>query len=300
MSHEVASRPSLYADDLDYARTAFEQLLSEDRELNAPEYHPERQEFTLLASEDLRRRCEFIPQEAIPERWEFVLSVDRHRVMEAIEAARRTEGLWPRVQLFWELHPVMEWLMDRLMVQFGRHEAPIVLSPSMQRNDIVFLFQGVLSNQRSQPVITDWFGVRMTGDRAWARLSLESVIALSGVGAGMTNPGAPSKRLSRMGDLLPEAVQVAYARMRELRTQRAALEEERLGRDLAKLDDWHARSMARLQGRLAGAIGSAAARLERERDQVRGLYEHRQRWLQETYTVVDAPYIRLVAVFAGS
>ena len=49
---------SLYPDDMVFARSAFDELLSADPNLHSPEHHPERPAFTLLAPEDLRRRCE--------------------------------------------------------------------------------------------------------------------------------------------------------------------------------------------------------------------------------------------------
>ena len=40
--------------------------------------------------------------------------------MGAIAAARKEEGVWPQLQLFWEMRPVMDWLLDNLLVRFGR------------------------------------------------------------------------------------------------------------------------------------------------------------------------------------
>ena len=65
--HMLANLPRLYKDDLEFARVAFNELVVSSGDIPMPEFHPERPEFTLLAPEDLRRRCEFIPQEAIPD-----------------------------------------------------------------------------------------------------------------------------------------------------------------------------------------------------------------------------------------
>ena len=122
----LASLPRLYKDDLEFARVAFDELAVTTSDFILPEFHPDRPEFTLLAPEDLRRRCEFIPQEAIPTIGTSGFPLTASGVMKAIEDARKRKGEWPQEQLFWEFHPVMEWLVDKLLVRFGRHEAPVI------------------------------------------------------------------------------------------------------------------------------------------------------------------------------
>lgn len=48
----------------------------------------------------------------------------------ATAAARRKDNTWPQEQLFWELHPVMQWLLDKLLICFGRHQAPVIVTPA--------------------------------------------------------------------------------------------------------------------------------------------------------------------------
>ena len=188
------SSPRLFADDLAFGRAAFDELQQSDASLPTVEYHPNSQMFILPAPDDLRRRCEFIPQEAIPADWLFHLTTDRGRVMEAIAEARKRSGEWPFTQLFWELHPVMEWLIDKLLVRFGRHEAPLIVSPKLAGRDSLFLWQGVVSNQRSQPVIVDWFAAAVQEDRVEGFLSLAETLSQVGFVDGLPNLGKPATR----------------------------------------------------------------------------------------------------------
>ncbi|MCP4518783.1 MAG: hypothetical protein GY824_26600, partial [Delftia sp.] len=205
-----AATPTLYDDDLAFARAAFDELMHADDALRPPEYHPQRREFTFLAPEDLRRRCEFVPQEAVPAGWAFQLTTDRQRVMEAIAEARKHEREWPQVHLFWELHPVMEWLTDKLLVRFGRHQAPLVITPHLTSTQTILLFQGVLSNLRSQPLVTEWFGVRLDGGQgAGQLLDLQQALAQTGFESGLANAQQESALGARLPDLLPAAVEVA-------------------------------------------------------------------------------------------
>jgi ERCC4-related helicase len=295
-----AEVPRLYGDDFSFARAAFDELLSDDPDLSAPEYHPERPAFTLLAPEDLRRRCEFIPDEAIPKDWMFSLTTDRDQVKRAIDEARRLERQWPRQQLFWEVHPVMIWLMDRLLVRFGRHEAPLIISNRMAASDSIFLFQGVLSNRRSQPLITDWFGVWVSQARAWKFLDIEEVLELTGFDQGLPNPQQESEKLERIRGNLPKAVSAARQFMEMQRKERGEELGKDLREDMRKLVRWREASLARIGAQENSAVGARAAKLAQERKEIDQLYQQRERWLADTFTTVPTPYIRLAAVFSGN
>jgi hypothetical protein len=290
---------SLYEDDLAFARAAFDELLDGKHIEVAPEYHPSKPFFSVLAPEDLRRRCEFIPHEAIPRDWTFRLTTDRVRVMQAMAEARRREGEWPQEQLFWELHPVADWLMDKLLVRFGRHEAPVILTPKLHSGDIIYLLQGVLSNQRSQPVISEWFGVHVSGDRPWAFHTLAEVLEMTGFADGLPNPKEKPSHEKAIVEALPKVVKAGRDHMAGLRKARAGVKRERLQKDMRKLKHWRDEALERIEASQITAVGALAARLDRERRDVEALYSQRQAWLTETFTTVDQPYLRVVTVFTG-
>jgi SNF2 family DNA or RNA helicase len=261
---ERASLPALYRDDLAFARAAFDEIRSADQTLPAPEYHPTRPEFSFLAPDDLRRRCDFIPQEAIPDDWTFVLTTDRARMMKAIADARRREHEWTQVQLFWELHPVMEWLTDKLLVRFGRHEAPVILTPRLEKKQTILLFQGVLSNKRSQPLITEWFGLLVLGRGKWELLSLETVLQCTGFSDGLANAGVV-KKTDDLAKLLPDAVAEAKKHLEQLRLDRGQSLGKRLRDDQRKLRQWHDTTITSLDTQLNEARGAQASKLQEEK-----------------------------------
>ena len=292
--------PTLYRDDLDFARAAYDELLTADTAWPAPEYHPQRPEFTFIAPEDLRRRCEFMPQEAIPADWTFRLTTDRARVMKAIAEARKREGEWPQLQLFWELHPVMEWLTDKLLVRFGRHEAPVILTPRLGKKEFILLFQGILSNKRSQPLITEWFGLWYGGRRKGDVLRLDEALARTGFADGLPNSLTDSARVDEIAEKLPEAVRIAREHTDKLRLERGQSFGGRLRDDQRKLNRWYESMLKRIAEAEVNARGAQAQRLAHERAQARSLFDQRTEWLAETFMTVPTPYLRLVMVFSGS
>jgi hypothetical protein len=46
--------------------------------------------------------------------------------MRELQRARERSDAWPEWHLLWELHPLSEWLCDRLVAHMSRHAAPIV------------------------------------------------------------------------------------------------------------------------------------------------------------------------------
>jgi hypothetical protein len=293
----IASLPRLYDNDLAFAKVSFDELADTFTDFIMPEFHPERPEFTLLAPEDLRRRCEFIPQEAVPANWNFRLTTDRKRVMKAIADARKREGEWPDDQLFWELHPVMDWVLDKLLVRFGRHEAPVILSSKMDGAHPIFLFQGVLSNKRSQPVINDWFGVQGSGKK-WNALSFDEVLSATGFRQGLANTTNKMGRYDDLKKWLPDAVMFAKQHMDEMRIVRGQALGNQLREDQRKLKKWYDGAKYRLDKEEMTARGAVATRILHERNEIRALYQQRQDWLSDTFTAVNIPYLRVVAVFA--
>jgi hypothetical protein len=294
----IAKLPRLYDDDLAFAKVSFDEIADSFNDFLMPEFHPSRPEFTMLAPEDLRRRCEFMPAEAVPADWNFRLSTDRKRVMKAIADARKRKGEWPDEQLFWELHPVMDWLLDKLLVRFGRHEAPVILSKTMTDAHPIFLFQGVLSNRRSQPIINDWFGVQETGKK-WKALTFDEVLNATGFKQGLANPDKKNK-FDDIKKLLPDAVAFSKQHMDEMRVARGQSLGNQLRDDQRKLKKWYDAAKYRLDKEEMTARGALATRVLHERNEIKALYQQRLDWISDTFTTVNIPYLRVVAVFAKS
>jgi ERCC4-related helicase len=301
---------SLYPDDMTFVRAAFDEAKEADPNLQYPDIHPEQPSLTFVAPEDLRRRCQFIPREAIPNQWEFLLTADRERVQRAISDARKLakqdEPVWPEYQLLWELHPVMQWLLDKVTCRFLRHEAPLVLTPKLGPGEAAYLFQGVVSNKRSQPVIVDWFAIPQKGTTLEPALSLDELLQRTGLGQGLSNSGQPSKHVVSLQERLPSVVKAAVSHMKHLSVKRTQGVQKRLDEDNRRFALWQKISLAKVkkqedERRMAsGKVPrDIAERCDRQRRHVEKLSQQRQEWLEHTLEVVDTPFLRLAAVFVG-
>ena len=117
----------------------------------------ESETLTLDAPEDLVARFSYLPPEILPDSRRFVLTTNRGRVSEAIAESCRAECAWPSVHYLWCLSPVVGWLNDRMLAAFGRSEAPILAGvPGFVPGEVVFVFSGLIPNQKSHPLVYEW------------------------------------------------------------------------------------------------------------------------------------------------
>ena len=299
--HRVQS-PSLFADDIAFAREAFQSVRhgSEKTFPHYPEFRDDRPEFSFFPPEEFKQQLNFLPDEAIPPAGGFRLTTDREAVMRSMEAARKQEGAWPELQLWWELHPIMEWLTDRLLVSFGRNKTPVIQTPHLSPHHALYLVQSILSNRRSQPVITAWFGflydLRQPNTPP-TRLSLEEVFQRTGI--KRTLPSRPFVGdIANLTSFLPAVVAHSADYISHLRRQRADKLRDDLRLDKQKIDRWYNETLARLGREYTNASPKRRVEIDRERQHAQQLYVNRKEWFTDLITQ-DKPFIRIAAVFVG-
>jgi ERCC4-related helicase len=302
---------TLYADDLVFVKAAFDEIKAAEPDFQLPDFHPTLPSLTFTAPDDLWHRCQYLPRESLPKGREFLLTTDRDRVQRAIADARKRskegESSWPKEQLLWELHPVMQWLLDKVMCRFQRHEAPVIMAPKLGKGRVAYLFQGVLSNKRSQPVVVEWFAVHLRPGQSLGAGTFGDLLAETGFEQGLANTGQASKLISVTSDKLAGAVEEARQYMRlhgEVRLERlrARVEEDRqrfegwLQRSLQQIGKDRTHYLAAYKGVIPRNLQE---RLQSRKRSVEDRKQQRERWLTDTFTVVGTPYLKLAAVFVG-
>jgi superfamily II DNA or RNA helicase len=307
----LKTMPTLYADSIKYAKAAFAEMVQGDSGIQHPDFHKSNPSFTWVASKDFRQRAELLPWESKPKDGEYVLSSDKSVIQQAISDARKKtkegDSSWPKIQLFWEQHPVMEWLSDGVLSKFGRHDAPVIVTPNLARDEYIYLFQGIMSNMRSQPVTVEWFGVEYQGESKKDISYLETLLKKTGFDGELTNPQTESKNLEKMQSQLNDAVIQGKDWMSTLNVDRGQALLQRIKIDEKRFKKWYEKSHAELKKWEAEEIkkyGKARKhireQIEHQRNDVEKLSINRKKWLDETMKAVKAPYLKLVCVFTGN
>ncbi|MFD5929455.1 SNF2-related protein [Streptomyces sp. NPDC060333] len=115
--------------------------------------------------EDLADRLDVLPpgylrDQGINRRMKLTFS--REDAAESLKRAREDSGsssLWPDAHYVGELHPVVEWITDKVLVQLGRQQAPVLqVSPEAAPTPVV-LTQGVWSNSEGRPTAVAWLAI---------------------------------------------------------------------------------------------------------------------------------------------
>ena len=200
--------PSLFRDDFTYLQATM-QHLRQTLSLQV-EFFPEEQQVTFTAPDELKHRFRFLPNEVWPDDGVFLLSARHNIIQEEIKRSRKEEKAWPRIHYLWPLHPVLEWVNDKVLAAFGRHQAPVLtLREVLAPTEVVFIVSGLIPNRKAHPLVHRWFGVEFTNGQFHGIEDFEACVGAHGwVGNAFPNPGG-TVNIETLKHLLPEAVSQA-------------------------------------------------------------------------------------------
>lgn len=301
---EAATSPqtTLYTDDLQLTVDAFEELAGAYSDIAPVRRHPEASGLEIEAPPDLLRRFDLLPPELRHESaGRFKLTTDRQFLMRELQRARERSDAWPEWHLLWEMHPICEWLCDRLVAHMSRHAAPIVRVPrGLAAGRACFLVQSVIANRRSQPTISAWFGVELPLDGsplvAPTITALADLIPRLGL-HGLANDGAaldPAPLLP-LRDRVVDAARAHMAQLRELRRDDLHAD---IKSETRRLKAWADGRLDQLDATLAKESRAAhRARITQQMQDIKTLCADRIAWYSDALATDSEPYVRLAAVF---
>lgn len=298
----VVSRamPSLYEDDFQYAATA----LSHAVKRGGYQVDDNDRLITLEAPDDLLYRFRLMQKEMQPKDNQFLFTDRTELIQKEIAASRKEDTAWPKIQFLWELHPVMEWLSDKILSSMGRHQAPVIqLDQGLNEDESVYLLSGLIPNRKGHPLIHHWFGVSMQreinalgGEAFIFKKILELDTFLETTGFGKKQLPNPKKPV----DIPPlqKNLKGVILRAKEVMT----LKYKTFEQDIAPGLNRHLDRLRELEQRHAKHIqkdiftGSAEKRDWKLR-QVEAVFKEYTDWISDTLQPEDSPYIKVVAVF---
>ncbi|MEX2530806.1 MAG: DEAD/DEAH box helicase [Gemmatimonadota bacterium] len=291
----TASMPSLFPSDFSYLCSALEHL--DTRQTIQFTCYGDEERVDLTAPEDLAERFELLPPEAFPEQGSFILSGRKDEIQREIRSARQNEATWPRRQYLWELHPVVQWVNDKVLAAFGRHEAPVLaLSHGLEAGETVLLLSGVVPNRKGQPLVHRWFGARFEGEDFRSIEELPSLLDRTALGRrSIPNPTRLMDDEILQG-LLRRAVDEGRAWMLHRRQEFEERINEKLNAELRGLERLRERQVRQLDLRFDDDLSPAERQGKDERRrEIDRIFDDYLEWVQDTMTTEDRPYLQVVA-----
>ncbi|GAA1999283.1 DEAD/DEAH box helicase [Nocardiopsis rhodophaea] len=279
---EIAPVPRLFDSTEAFVRTALETV--------CPEVQVD-EDGTMLAFEppaDLKHRLSVLPASYLKKRKvteRMRVTFDKQHGEEKREEARQTETSWPETAYVSDLHPMVEWLVDKVQVRLHRQQAPVITG---RVDSPVFLVQGIYSNELGQPTVVEWMAVGGLPDQPQVE-DMFDVLRRAEVGPEMINTGTPSD-LEPLQKLVEPAVRAAREHLDTCRADYDERIEEQLAQPEQQLRQWQQLS---LEG-----IG-ADPRSERRRREVDATVAEQERLMKKMRTNGE-PLLRILAVVKGA
>lgn len=290
------SKPlSFFPDDYSWAKAALAFAQANSCTRFQVECIDDRKEIHLYLPEDLRQRLKRLPPEIQTSDNLWILTADRGAVMREIRSCRKEDQRWPRVNLLWQQQPALEWLHDKILFAFGRHDAPVVALPALKPGESIVVATGILPNRKGHPLIQRWVGVRFEGAALRECLTLAQVMDRTSFGRNEIPNPATDADLSPLKQLVGPAVDAMREDLREARQEFDDLVRPELNRQLERLAAFRDARNAQLESRLEKMTHVRDA----EKRKVANLYEEYKTWIRDTLETEDQPSIRVAAIFTG-
>ena len=248
---------------------------------------------------ELERRYERLPREILPQSNALLHLTDRPvEIMRAMEEAR-SQAAWTNKQYLWDLHPLVEWLTDRCLFRFGRHQAPVLLlHEGMALQEATFVLNGCFPNRRGSPVINRWVSAVFDGGKFNRVEPFSTTAQRTGLGQNpIPNPGA-----AEISDLLPlrtKAIAKALTYLQEERKVFEATLTPKLKEQQERLERLKGHHIEQLELRFEDDKRPEAIKQQRrqgELSHIEKIFKDYRDWVELSMTTESEPYITLVAV----
>ena len=284
--------PSLYESDYAYLKAGIEHIRKDMK--TQVTYHDDLKRIELTAPRELIHRFELLPNEIIPDMDSFELSMDIATVQEEIAECRKRENAWPKIHYLWQHHPIFEWMNDKVLASFGRHEAPILTLPDvLDSNEVVFILSGLIPNRKGHPVIHRWFGVRFVNGLYEEIEEFRELVERIQLGKRPFPNRNAGVEIDELKDLLPEAIKQTRDWMSLVREDEQKKSDRQLGEHLERLAELESKQNKQIELDFMGAV------LEQRKRHVKKIFDDFADWVRDTMEIEDNPYIRVVAALRG-
>jgi hypothetical protein len=222
--------------------------------------------------------------------------------MAEIRRTRKEEDTWPKLQLLWDLHPLMRWLNDKLLAVFGRQQAPVVTLPAkLKTGETLFILNGIIPNRKSQPLIASWIGVRFLDGQFNAVIDFQDILAKTGLGREKYPNQNKSFDKEILRKMLPPAIAKGEEWMHQRRKDFETVTDAKLNEQIRDLDRLKQKQYRQLELDFGDATPTSRTldKKQQKQREIDRIFDEYWSWIENSLLTEDVPYIRVVAVLKG-
>lgn len=232
--------PSLFPDEVAFVRealaTAYDDAVR-SMDLRGDDADPLL--LSLVPPRDLANRFRALPQTYLAEQkvTERLKVTGSAEVADGalVDARKSTSSQWPTIGHLSPLHPLVDWLVDKVLAGLGRNEAPVIVA-GVDRPTVAVL--GSYANGRGQPQLVEWMAVSLGPDGTIVS-DLFEALGRAGVTAEIPNPGPlAADTIGALHAHLPIAVDAARVALAARRQEHDTGLDEILAEPTTRLGTW--------------------------------------------------------------
>ena len=241
-----------------------------------------------------------VPEEAWPENHQFRLTDDVGEVELAIKSARNTSGYWSKELLCTDQHPILKWIVERLVMLMPRGECPHITSRSLETGELCFCFIGQVSSRAGSPLAVNAHAVSFRKGGGFQVRSLREALEAADFERLMNDGKNGEREAAQL--LIPAAVESSLSHMRELRKQHETELIPLLRVEERRLRNWRRRREELLQSRIEklGPAHPKSKRYQKDLEEMESWLKDREdNWRDTHFTAATDPSTQLVLVIEG-
>lgn len=209
------------------------------------------------------------------------------------------KNAWPNKHYLWQHNPILEWVNDKVIAGFGRHEAPVLsLHGTLAQTETVFILSGLIPNCKGHPLVHHWIGVTFKNGRYQHIEKFDELLARTGLGTKRFPNPMKDNDTESLRALLPETVKQAKRHMSEKRNAFEGMINPKLQEHLDNLERLKDKQIKQLE--LFYMEKRQLSKKEQEQREIERIFKEFWDWVWDTMTTEDNPFIQVIAVLKGA
>jgi len=198
---------------------------------------------------------------------------------------------------------MLQWLDFKLLSLVGRQRAPVIRVPrGIAAGETLVLIAALIPNRRGQPVLNDWFAVRIDNNgKVLGELSFDELIKSTGLGHEEFPNAEKPFDAKALQALLPSALDHAGRRMVQAQKKFSVQMRERAATELARLDQLRGQHLQQIELDFQAVSDTPLAKIAAHKQtqrvsEIDTLFNEYKRWVSVTLELDERAHLTVAAV----